>query len=64
MRTSKDWEILIVAITKSVIESGAPVDDWETRVYRGLSIVLNAHNRAMGSDIPKSPKETVNAKPD
>jgi len=64
MRTSKDWEILIIAITKSVIESGAPVDDWETRVYRGLSIVLNAHNRAMGSDIPKSPKETVNAKPD
>jgi hypothetical protein len=64
MRTSKDWEILIIAITKSVIESGAPVDDWETRVYRGLSIVLNAHNRAMGSDIPKTPKETVNAKPD
>jgi hypothetical protein len=64
MRTSKDWEILIIAITKSVIESGAPVDDWETRVYRGLSIVLNAHNRAMGSDTPKTPKETVNAKPD
>lgn len=64
MRTSKDWEILIIAITKSVIESGAPVDDWETRVYRGLSIVLNAHNRAMGGDAPKTPKETVNAKPD
>lgn len=64
MRTSKDWEILITAITKSVIESGAPVDDWETRVYRGLSIVLNAHNRAMGVDTPKMPKETVNAKSD
>lgn len=64
MRTSKDWEILITAITKSVIESGAPVEDWETSVYRGLSIVLNAHNRAMGGDTTKMSKETINAKPD
>lgn len=50
MRTPKDWEIMITAITKSVIESGADPKDWEDRIKQGLRIVMNLTNTALAKD--------------
>jgi hypothetical protein len=49
-RTSKDWEIMITAITKSVIESGAPKEEWEDRIRHGLKIVMNLTNAAISKE--------------
>jgi hypothetical protein len=37
-RSNKEWDITILAITKSVIESGAPKEEWEERTRLGLRI--------------------------
>jgi len=50
MRTPKDWEIMITAITKSVIESGAPKEEWEERIRHGLKIVMNLTNAALAKE--------------
>lgn len=47
MRTQKDWEITICAITKSVIESGADPTTWDDRIRQGLKIVLTLTAQAM-----------------
>lgn len=49
-RSSKDWEIMITAITKSVIESGADPKDWEERVKAGCRIVMTFTNAALSKD--------------
>lgn len=46
----KDWEIMITAITKSVIESGAPMNEWEDRVRAGCKIVMTFTNAAMAKE--------------
>lgn len=57
MKTSKDWEILITAITKSVIESGAAPDEWESRIRKGLSIVISLHTHAMNKEAANAPAD-------
>lgn len=50
MKTPKDWEIMITAITKSVIESGAPKEEWEDRIRHGLRIVMTLTNAAISKE--------------
>lgn len=50
MRSQKDWEIMITAITKSVIESGADPKDWEERIRHGLKIVMTLTNAAIAKE--------------
>ena len=50
MRTQKDWEIMITAITKSVIESGADPSTWDERIRQGLKIVMTLTNAALQKD--------------
>jgi hypothetical protein len=56
MRTPKDWEIFITAITKSVIESGAPKEEWEDRIRLGLKIAMNLTNAALAKDASNEAK--------
>ena len=55
-RTSKDWEIFVTAITKSVIESGAPKEEWEDRVRHGCRIVMSMVNAALAKDASNEAK--------
>ncbi len=59
-RSPKDWEISICAITKSVIESGAPMSEWDEKVRHGMKILMTLTNQAIASDISQQrhPKES------
>jgi len=45
-RTTKDWEIFITAIMKSIIESGAPKEEWEDKLKTGCTLVMKFVDRA------------------
>jgi len=42
--TNKDIEITTTAVLKSVIESGAPVKDWEELTKAGIHIYASVSN--------------------
>lgn len=44
MNNDKGLEIFVTAIMKSVIESGAPTDEWEAKVRLGCKIVTGIVN--------------------
>jgi len=50
MRSARDWEITITAVTKSVIESGADPAEWDERIRKGLRIVLTLTNEALAKE--------------
>lgn len=52
-RTPKDWDITICAYLKSIIESGAPSNEWEHLARTALRLHLLLHVLAN-----KAPKET------
>lgn len=43
MRSEKDYDITLIALLKSVIESGAPKEQWEEMVKFGF----NLHNKLL-----------------
>jgi hypothetical protein len=53
-RTPKEWDITICAYLKSVIESGAPSNEWEHLARTALRLHLTLHDLAM-----KPTKETT-----